>query len=73
MKHQEKFNAYLNEKYKPIKVYDRLFPFSEVLEVKNPVLYLEMFYKFVLNLAVASSDDEHTPPNTPVTSRPRGL
>ena len=65
MKHQKKFNTYLDTRNKPIKIYDRLFPFSEVLEVRNPVLYLELFYKFVANLAIASSDDEYTPPETP--------
>lgn len=71
MKHQNKFNEHLDEQYSPVKIYDRLYPFSEVLMIRRPDIYEQMYYKFVANLAQSSGDN--TPINSPVIARPRGL
>ena len=74
MKDQTKFDIYLDHTYSPVKIYDRLYPFSEVLAIRRPDLYAQLYFKFVSNLALASSDEEYTPPetppNSPVTARP---
>lgn len=61
MKHQAKFDIYLDHTYSPIKIYDRLYPFSEVLAIRRPDLYEKLYEKFIGEIA---------PPNTPVTARP---
>lgn len=61
MKHQQKFDTHLDSQYSPVKIYDRLYPFSEVLAIRRPDLYEKLYEKFI---------SEFTPPSTPVTARP---
>lgn len=71
MKHQTKFNAHLDETYSPVKIYDRLFPFSEVLMIKRLDIYEQMYAKFLTTISLILSDeDDMSPPNSPVTARP---
>lgn len=64
MKHLDKFNEHLDNKYSPVKIYDRLYPFSEVLAIRRPDMYEKLYERFIGEIA---------PSNTPVTARPRGI
>ena len=66
MKHQKKFDAHIDEQYSPVKIYDRLYPFSEVLAIRRPDLYAQMYYQFTLTL----NDGDTPPPAVPSTARP---
>ena len=44
---QEEFNSYLNQKFGEIRIFNRIFPASEILEEIDESTYDEEYEKFV--------------------------